>query len=260
METKEDGRQAAPVFASGVYIRAQVGFTKLKPGKHDYRVLVLDSAMITVGINLFNKFYTGPALTSFSGDTFSTWLFAFEFYCILPIIGTFILSSVIVPSSWLLDDCGVVYFEENLKYRSPADVSRISEWFLKYIKAVAGFTAIVAYVGIFINVNPQGAFRDDPAMILFGTINIYVLIVGFPFVGGVIYMLVAQIAVEKQLPVLREKLYRRLERKGIDTTPRQLREMFPPSERAPVVFNGLKHAERDAEKDGKEQEARNESA
>jgi hypothetical protein len=70
-------------------------------------------------------------------------------------------------------------------------------------------------------------------------INIIVLLAGFPFIGGLIYMLVAQLTVENNLAALKAKLYGRMEKLGIDTTPRKLRDIFPPETRDPVEYRKL---------------------
>jgi hypothetical protein len=235
----------------------------MQPGKIDYRVLVLDyggrqrrsvgsylsraifpiSLAITVGLFVFGRFTSGSVIKNFSGSSnVQEWVLSFEIYCSLPIILTFALAAILVPGGWLLDDAGVVYFTENMVYRQTGEVGRISDWLLKYLKAIAGVTALYTYVSLFLQTNftiQMGGFGSSALVDVIMEINVIALIAGFPFVGGIIYMMVAQLTVENNLPALKVKLYDRMEQLGIDTTPRQLRDIFPPESRNPVQFKNL---------------------
>ncbi len=247
----------APIFATSIFLKTQAAFYKMQPGKYDYRVLVLDygnrkgrSAIshisrsvfptllaIAVGIYIFNAFNEAGQLSGFSGGVqMQQWIASFEILCALPIILTFMASSFIVPSSWLLDDAGVVYFIENIQYRELGDVSKVSEWLLQYVKAIAGFTALFQYVSLFFNTNLLITMDDNPIMGVIMTLAVFVFIVLFPFLGGFVYMLVAQITVENNLPSLTQKLYKRMNAMGIDTTPRQLRDVLDPNDSSPREF------------------------
>ncbi len=244
---------AGPIFATSIYLKTQAQFIKAQPGKHDYRVLVLDYGFrqkrstvsyltrslfpillaMAVGVNSFLTFNTAGSFAGFSGSTqMQEWILNFEIWCSLPIILTFALASFLVPSAWLLDDAGVVYFVENLQFREPGDVSKISEWLLRYIKAIAGFTALLSYFNLFGTTNFI-VIMDDMLMSVFMTMDVFAFIVLFPFLGGFVYMLVAQITVENNLTALKQKLYQRMNAMGIDTTPRQLRDVLDPKDRAP---------------------------
>ncbi|HMF33011.1 MAG TPA: hypothetical protein VKK79_16425 [Candidatus Lokiarchaeia archaeon] len=254
---------SAPVYATSLFIQTQAKLFSLQPGKIDYRVLVLDygtrqrrsvgsylsrsifpmSLAITVGLFVFSRFTTGAVITNFNGGSeTSAWVLNFELFCTMPIILTFALAAFLVPSSWLLDDAGVVYFLENLIYRQVGDVGKISDWLLKYLKAIAGLTALYTYVSLFLGTNfiicmgsssTQCNYTFEDILM---TVNVLALIAGFPFIGGLIYMLVAQLTVENNLPALKAKLYDRMNKLGIDTTPRQLRDILAPEARDPVEF------------------------
>jgi len=265
---------AAPRFATSIYIKAQAKFFSLQPGKHDYRVLVLDfgtrnkrsvasylsrclfpiALAMTLGINLYQQITGGSRITDFSGTTvMMDWIASFELYCTLPIILAFGLASFLVPSSWLLDDAGVVFFVENLEFREPGDISRISEWFLKYIKAIAGFTAIYAFIQLFINTDfiiHIGGEGASPLLDIIMTINVFAVLVGLPFLGGFLYMLVAQITVENNLPALKQKLFQRMNAMEIDTTPRQLRNVLDPNDRSPRELEKVWKKTKSGRKDG----------
>ncbi len=247
----------APTYATSLYINAQAKFFTMQPGKHDYRVLVLDfggrnkRSMVSylsrclfpiflavfLGNNIFSLAYRDkPPLTSFTGDTaMMTWMMSFELFCSLPIVLGFALASLLVPSSWLLDDAGVVYFMENLVLREPGDISKISEWLLKYIKAITGFAAIMSYFSLFANTDFTSLANsgDDFFVSFVIFLNVIFLLIAFPFIGGILYMLIAQITIENNLPVLKQKLFQRMNAMGIDTTPRQIRDVLDPKDRAP---------------------------
>ena len=250
---------SAPIFATSIYMKTQAQFIRAQPGIHDYRVIVLDYGerqkrapasyftrslfpillAITVGVTLFNSFKTVGTLTGFTGGRqMQEWIFQFELLCALPIILTFMASSLIVPSSWLLDDAGVVYFIENLQYREPGDVSKVSDWFLNYFKAIAGFTALLSYFSLFQNLK-FSIEMENLFLTIIMTLAIFAFIILFPFFGGLIYMLVAQITIENNLPFLKQKLYQRMNVMGIDTTPHQLRDVLHPKERDPRAFNKI---------------------
>ena len=73
----------------------------------------------------------------------------FATFCVLPMIVTFFFTSMLIPSSWLLDDAGVAYYIRNLKQRSINDVESISSWLLKIVGGFFGMSAILSFISLF---------------------------------------------------------------------------------------------------------------
>jgi hypothetical protein len=57
----------------------------------------------------------------------------FARYCVLPMIIIYALISLFIPSSWLLDDAGVCYYQQALKYREISAVDSISLWSMNFL-------------------------------------------------------------------------------------------------------------------------------
>lgn len=156
----------------------------------------------------------------------------FARYCILPMIVTYGFTAILIPGSWLLDDTGVCYYQQALKYREISDVDSISKWTLSLVSGLFGFTAVVSFVGLFEPMLTQidelifniSSLTEDPA--IFGvTILISALIV-FPILIGVLLMFASMRRMEETYDINAEKLYKRMEKQGIDTTPHDLKSVL----------------------------------
>ncbi|MHA1339188.1 MAG: hypothetical protein ACTSRZ_03895 [Promethearchaeota archaeon] len=153
----------------------------------------------------------------------------FALYCVLPIIITYLLITVIVPPSWLLDDAGVLYYEKAKKYRELSDVDSIGKWMLSFISGIFGFTAITSFFSLFIPMfNQLGNLMGNLAILaegispIFSLIVIILALVVYPFLFGVLLIISAHRKMEHNYFKNAKKLYIRLEKKGISTTPKEI--------------------------------------
>lgn len=153
----------------------------------------------------------------------------FARYCVLPMIITYALISLFIPSSWLLDDAGVCYYQQALKYREISDVDSISKWSLGFISGLFGFTALISFFGLFLPMLNQldtlgqnlSLLAEDVPPALGIAVLILALII-FPILVGILLMLTAQIKMERNYFENVERLYQLMEKDGITTVPHDL--------------------------------------
>ncbi|MHA1338894.1 MAG: hypothetical protein ACTSRZ_02820 [Promethearchaeota archaeon] len=156
----------------------------------------------------------------------------FARYCIQPMIYTYIALVLIIPSSWLLDDAGVCYFEKAKKFRDISDIDSVSKWFLSVISGVFGFTAVSSFIQLFVpmfqNIDDFMQLLDEFTEItpIIGALIVILAIVVFPILVGIVLTYAALHQMEKDYEINVTKLFKRLSKKGIDTTPRSLEVVF----------------------------------
>ncbi|MBD3350938.1 MAG: hypothetical protein GF364_05575 [Candidatus Lokiarchaeota archaeon] len=149
----------------------------------------------------------------------------FARYCVLPMIITYLFISIIIPGSWLLDDAGVCYYEKALQYREISDVDSISKWMLGFVSGLFGFTAITSFFSLFspmlgsLGSLAQGIsiLSDDNPF--FGISVLILALIVFPVLLGVLLMFSSMQLMEKNYYKNVERLYNRMESKGISTVP-----------------------------------------
>ncbi|MHA1820230.1 MAG: hypothetical protein ACTSU2_09205 [Promethearchaeota archaeon] len=152
----------------------------------------------------------------------------FARYGVMPMLITYILEVFFIPGAWLLDDAGVCFYQEALHSREVSDVDSVSKFFLNLISGLFGFTAIVGFIQLFI---PMLTNIDDLIYFLrklsnqppiFGASVLILALIVFPILAGIILVIAAQRRMEEDLDYNTYKLYKIMERAGIDTTPRDL--------------------------------------
>lgn len=150
---------------------------------------------------------------------------------IIPLVLSFVLFFWALPSTYLLDDAGVVFFRKDMKRRQPMQIGTISSWFLSIVKAVLGTSVIFSYyfyvadnVGI-LNVVGQDIIKkfgpligDQAAQYLAMTsaIQFGIFLFGFPFLGTILMTLILLLFQESHLNKLKTHLYQELVNLKID--------------------------------------------
>ncbi|MHA1681669.1 MAG: hypothetical protein ACTSUE_11725 [Promethearchaeota archaeon] len=231
-----------------LYVRIQKFYYRfVNRGKKEHRIVVLDMShyarkfsnmliisrslfpifiSLTLGLSVFQTF-SRETITNEFGNFNLFWLADFEFYGGLIFIGTYIFLAFIVPGGWLLDDSGVVYFDEPKSIHHPGDISKISSWLLNWLKGLAGFTALFNYYKLFANFNIIEALQMESVV---STITIAIIIIVLIILSPILYGLLAMFASNADmiddLEYNREILYGKLQKMGIDTTPMRLRDFF----------------------------------
>jgi hypothetical protein len=134
---------------------------------------------------------------------------------VLPLVLSFVLFYWALPSTYLLDDAGLVYYKKYLNRRQPAEIRTVSEWFFSIIKAVLGTSAVFAY-GWFIW-DSRYVVRDVfLAVNLVAAIQFSVFLIGFPLIGTVLMAYILQLFQESQYNKLKTALFQELVNAKID--------------------------------------------
>ena len=202
-------------------------------------VIQMKRILLPLLLSIAIGFYTYGAITPILGypqdfDVFGSTEF-FQFMngymlcCIFPMILTFLVFSFFISGNFLLDDAGVVYFRQSKKYRQPGDIEPISVWAQSLVKGMAGLSAIVTLIGFLTTVDLSGFFTDTSniASMIFGVLIIVVFFAGIPFLTAFSYILLAGEIMEFSIDFNTQKLYALMEKKGYNTTPRDVTNIYP---------------------------------
>ena len=186
---------------------------------------------IAVGFYIYNFFapLLGYSLgfTQFSSLPFFSFIIGYMLLCLFPIILSYPLFAFFISGNFLLDDAGIVYFRESKKYRQPGDIEPISIWAQSLVKGIAGLSALITFGTFFLTVDFSGFFRGNPVFIIFGTLMVFVMFWGAPFITGFSYILLAGQVMEYSIENNAQKLYKIMEKKGLNTTPRDIMNIYP---------------------------------
>lgn len=242
----------APQF-SYIFVKLRTIFFKISKGyKNDIIVLDLGEKK-EIGITIQLKrlilplllsiavgFYAYDALTTllvypqkfetFGSTEFFDFMVGYMLCCVLPMILSLVLFSFFISGNYLLDDAGIVYYRENKKYRQPGDIEPISIWAQSIIKGIAGISALLTFGNFlgavdfsgFFDIGEGGAFG-----IVFGLLIIIVMFGGIPFLTAFSYILFAGEIMELNVEENIQKLYHIMEKKGYDTKPREITNIYP---------------------------------
>ncbi|MHA1757423.1 MAG: hypothetical protein ACTSVV_11675, partial [Promethearchaeota archaeon] len=179
---------------------------------------------LSVGINLFN--FLAPKFSTVTVDihkVFYTFQYYFIYYTIIPMIISFYLLFIFIPSTWLLDDAGVVYFIKPKKVHLPPDIESLSNWTHNWLKGLAGFTAIVSYINLISVLNISSfIFEGDLFTQIITYIMVFLLFYGFPFLSGLALMLLTIIYMELNLDYNKLKLYNKMEKRNYDIKKKEI--------------------------------------
>ncbi|MEX2681744.1 MAG: hypothetical protein Q6373_009090 [Candidatus Sigynarchaeota archaeon] len=233
-----------------LYIKIQRFFYRLQKKRKEYKVVVLDLSKygkkhsialvmsrslfpllvsLTLGLTVFGTF--ASETTGLSGTTGSmnmVWLAEFELLAGLTFIASYLLLIFISPGGWLLDDCGVVYFEQPRDVIHPGDISKISDWLTSWLKGLFGITALINYYQLFAGTDFLSLVdMEDPLMgMLLLVFVLMIMLVFTPILYGLIAMFSANASMIDDLEFNRKKLFDKLRKAGIDVTPRRLKDFF----------------------------------
>ena len=204
-------------------------------GTFIYQGLGVDGAIYqALAPNLIDRPLTNPnnlgIITPGMTNATDLWIEIGKFarYCIMPMIITYVFTTLIIPGAWLLDDVGVCFYEKALLTRAVSDIDSISKFFLNSISGFFGFTAIISFVQLFIpmltNINELTATlaliaNEDP---LFSVLVLIGALIIFPIFAGLLLMISAQQKMEVNYENNAKKLKQRLVKNNIDITPLEL--------------------------------------
>ncbi len=150
----------------------------------------------------------------------------FAGYCILPMLVTYFLTAVLIPSGWVLDDAGITYYVKYKKYRGINDVESVSTWLLGVISGFFGMSGLLSFISLF---NPflgqLGSLEDAIELNMVGAsgnLGVFILILTlilFPLMISLAIMIACIHKVETNFYSISKRLFNRMEDTGIDTTP-----------------------------------------
>ncbi|MHA2050787.1 MAG: hypothetical protein ACW986_14335, partial [Promethearchaeota archaeon] len=164
----------------------------------------------------------------FGSTEFFSFMMGYMFFCVLPMILSFVLFSFFISGNNLLDDAGVVYYREHKKYRTPGDIEPISIWAQSIIKGIAGLSALLTFGTFLLNVDFSGFFGEgNAANFIFGIFIVIVMFGGIPFLTGCSYLLLAGEVMEADIEKNTQKLYNIMKNNGYDPTPRKITNIYP---------------------------------
>lgn len=202
-------------------------------------IIQLKRIFLPLLLSIAIGFYTYGVLTDFLNiptdfDVFGSTEF-FQFMngymlcCIFPMIMTFLAFSFFISGNFLLDDAGIIYFRQSKKYRQPGDIEPISIWAQSIVKGIAGVSAIVTLIGFLATVDLSAFFEDSENItgMIFNTFVVIVFFAGIPFLTASSYVLLAGEIMEFSMDFNTKKLYALMEKKGYDTTPRDITNLYP---------------------------------
>ncbi len=142
---------------------------------------------------------------------------------------SFLAFAFLFSGNFLLDDAGIAYYLESKKqHRKPGDIEPISIWALSFVKGMAGLAAIITFVNFFDFVDFSGFFSGDSiAFIIFGAFLVIVMFWGAPFFTAFSYILLASEIMDYSKDENSRRLYKIMEKNNLDTTPRDLINIYP---------------------------------
>jgi len=211
----------------------------MKDRKEIGTIIQLKRTVLPLMLSIAIGFYAYGALTPilgypqnfeiFGSTEFFQFMNGYMLCCIFPMILTFIVFSFFISGNFLLDDAGVVYFRQSKKFRQPGDIEPISIWAQSMVKGMAGISAIITLVGFLTTVDFSGFFTDseNPTGMIFGVLIIVVLFAGIPFLTAFSYILLTGEVMEFSMDFNTQKLYSLMEKKGYDTTPKDITNIYP---------------------------------
>ena len=211
----------------------------MKDRKDIGTIIQLKRIILPLMLSIAIGFYTYGLLTEilsyptefevFGSTEFFQFMNGYMLCCIFPMILTFLVFSFFISGNFLLDDAGVVYFRQSKKHRQPGDIEPISIWAQSMVKGMAGISAIITLIGFLGAVDFSGFFEDTGNItgMIFGVLIIIVFFVGIPFLTAFSYVLLAGEVMEFSIDFNTQKLYSLMKKKGYDTTPRDITNLYP---------------------------------
>jgi hypothetical protein len=241
--------QFAPQFAY-FFIRLRNAFFKIRKA-YEHKIIVIDMEsrqelttttkltrvilplLLSIAIafyaynNLAPLFGYPTNFDQFGGTQFFNFMIGYIIFGIIPMIVTFLVFSFFISGNFLLDDAGVVYYAKPLRARKPSDIEPISVWAQSIVKGIAGFSALITFGAFLISIDLSGFFEEgDLAMAIVGVLLTIVLFYGTPFLTAFSYILLAIEIMNFSHKENTQRLYKIMEKNGIDTKPYDISSLF----------------------------------
>lgn len=155
------------------------------------------------------------SISAITDKAFMDYINALFNLLILPGIISVAVFFWLIPTSWLLDDAGVLFYIKSVETREPEDVESIAGWFSDYLKGFLGISAIYSY-GMFIWQSPMFTLYSKLPSEIANTIMVFVF--GFIIFAGLAMGLLVAACYEITLPYSATRLYNRLAKRNVDVS------------------------------------------
>jgi len=186
------------------------------------KVLSIMALAISIGLNVFEyglKIYDAYGVSgityinNISDPQFASYISSLFIYLIIPGIISIPLFIWLIPTSWLLDDSGILFYKKVSKRYLPEDLEPIGVWFSSYLKGFLGIGAVFSYISFILN----SPFNNALEGVTVTTRNdILVLVFGYILIASALIGVLMVIAYELLLPYNVKRLITKLEKQKID--------------------------------------------
>lgn len=174
----------------------------------------------------FGREIVSPPLSSeFTELTFINYCSSMILVMVFPLVLSFVVFSWALPSGYLLDDAGVVYFKKYLKRRQPVELRSVSQWFLGIVQAIMGTSGLISYgwyvwdnreiIGLVYG-NLVAVTGVPQWLAMLCAVQFALFIFGFPLLGTVLMVFILQLFQESQYNKLKTFLFQELVKAKID--------------------------------------------
>jgi heme/copper-type cytochrome/quinol oxidase subunit 2 len=166
-----------------------------------------------------------PEITGINDLDFINYCTSLIIAVVIPLVVSFVIFFWALPSSYLLDDAGVVYYKKYINRRQPAELRTVSQWFLGIVQAVMGTSGVISYffyvfdhryvvAMVYSSINALPIFGQPFATLC--AIQFGVFVFGFPLLGTVLMAYILQLFQESQYNKLKTSLFQELVNAKID--------------------------------------------
>ena len=185
------------------------------------RILSIIALILSVGLMVFdytNQYFNSEmgniaVITGFTDSNFIGYIGGFFLYLIIPGLIAVPFFFWLIPTSWLLDDAGILFYTKDLKSTKPEDVESVGGWFSNYLKGFLGIGAIFSYIR-FIQGSPiLASIKNFPSDVRF---NVLFFIFGFCIIAGFACGVLAVTMHELTLSSNVSRLYHFLDQRNFD--------------------------------------------
>jgi hypothetical protein len=183
------------------------------------RAISILSLSISLGLMLFNNFsqyifdISGiTTISSLSDPNLMIYITALFLVIIIPGIVAVPIFFWLYPTSWLLDDAGIMFYVRDLSERSIDDVEGVGDWFSGYIIGYFSISAIIWYIQFAIQ-SPIAVSIDNLGR---GGPTLAVFVFSFIIITGLMIGIMIVFCYEMVLPYSVVRLYQRLDARKIN--------------------------------------------
>ncbi|MFX0097983.1 MAG: hypothetical protein ACFFCS_00260 [Candidatus Hodarchaeota archaeon] len=195
----------------------------INSGQMRDRIITVLTMSITVGMLVFEygtQYFDVlgvsniETITGLTDPDLMAYISGIFLYMIIPGIVSIPIFYWLLPTSWLLDDAGVIYYIKDMKSTVPEDVETVSGWFSDKIIGYFGIGAIITYVTFVLGSPIPNSIASIPEDI---QIPLLIFVFGFIIVSGFAIGALVVVLHKVFMPYNSAKLYQIMSKRKIDT-------------------------------------------